>query len=955
MSRGIPVACLALALALTLGAGAAFASPDSSAAPPGIEAERLLPLAGAARDKAGTSAEDLLKALPAAPFSGGPDGQEPAAPNAEPGLEAQRAYMQAAQALNEGRAYEAVRKLLLAERRAPESADIARLLGEIYTRTGNKVRGATYLKKAATLDPSDLDTVFMLARFELDQQRWGTAAASFLHALELEKQHQAADDTEADPGREPLLHYYLGVALQRAGYASQAVEYFRAYLEHPRQFDRRTPRIVELAFVDHSIDQTWQSVGDLHNQLAQPKRALEAYAQAAERAPRPSVALAQRQVYTMLELRDADAAEALILDFLRAATDQGEALSLVDYYFSRADSEQLAQELERLYEQGDRTSALALAVADLLPPDRRQELLLRHITEKPNDQLVFAALIRSALVPEGTAKQRRTGQGRAAALAGRAMAAAPADAMVYADAVTDAVGGSTSLLEAIATLPTEQAQTVGVKTLEGIAHRRLRQYPQASEALTAALALDPGAAVARLELARVLVAQAKLDEAATMLQGDWPGGDLPVTTLRARILSQAQRPDEALRLLDAARAEHPRDAGLVLVRTQILLSHGRTDEAERTLRDALNADPTQEEFYAALIEYYRTGLRMGQRKHAEPLKDVMTRLLSTLPRSRTARLVVAELRMDAREFDRSEKILKELIVENADDLDAVQMLINLYERTNRPDEANRLRERFLRSLPEGADRAVALAILFRNTDRLDRAIDELTAALRSPHLDRPSSVVHYLWRYRLELDPAATAEAEAIIDDAIKRYPAHDADLRYEKATFLSRTGREDLSHEVMADILEDHPNHAPSANGLGYAYAVAGENLDEAKELIARALAQDPDSAAFLDSMGWVLYKQKDFDGAIKWLRQAYDADGGAYPVILDHLGDALYRRGRHAEAVKFWDDARTMLNRSFGEFDDDPEIEGLLERLEAKVREAKTGGDPPVAPLPGEPVEGP
>ena len=81
------------------------------------------------------------------------------------------------------------------------------------------------------------------------------------------------------------------------------------------------------------------------------------------------------------------------------------------------------------------------------------------------------------------------------------------------------------------------------------------------------------------------------------------------------------------------------------------------------------------------------------------------------------------------------------------------------------------------------------------------------------------------------------------------------------------------------------------------------------------------PEDGYITDSLGWVLYRTGDFDGAVIWLEQAVEL--APYdPVINDHLGDALWMVGRRLEAEFQWKRARSL----------DPEPEEL-ERIKRKL----------------------
>ena len=91
--------------------------------------------------------------------------------------------------------------------------------------------------------------------------------------------------------------------------------------------------------------------------------------------------------------------------------------------------------------------------------------------------------------------------------------------------------------------------------------------------------------------------------------------------------------------------------------------------------------------------------------------------------------------------------------------------------------------------------------------------------------------------------------------------------------------------------------------NALGYALADRDKNLDEAATLIAAALAQMPDSAAVLDSMGWVLFRQGRSRKHCQYLQRA--AKLGDDAEIALHLGEVQWALGDQAAARATWQQA--------------------------------------------------
>ena len=98
---------------------------------------------------------------------------------------------------------------------------------------------------------------------------------------------------------------------------------------------------------------------------------------------------------------------------------------------------------------------------------------------------------------------------------------------------------------------------------------------------------------------------------------------------------------------------------------------------------------------------------------------------------------------------------------------------------------------------------------------------------------------------------------------------------------------------------LSDDEELPDAYNALGYLYAEQGINLDEAAALVRRALKSVPKSGAYLDSLGFIYFKQGKLDAAIENLEQALHYLPDA-PVILLHLADAYLGKGLKQKALQ-------------------------------------------------------
>lgn len=131
--------------------------------------------------------------------------------------------------------------------------------------------------------------------------------------------------------------------------------------------------------------------------------------------------------------------------------------------------------------------------------------------------------------------------------------------------------------------------------------------------------------------------------------------------------------------------------------------------------------------------------------------------------------------------------------------------------------------------------------------------------------------------------------------------------------------GNHAASDSLYEKVLEIDPENALVYNNYAYALSKRNTRLEEALEMITKALLSEPDNSAYLDTKGWILFQMGNYDEAEKYITRAL-AIGGDRPVLIDHLGDVYYRQGKKAEAVAEWKKAFAI----------DPDISGLKSKIE-------------------------
>jgi Tfp pilus assembly protein PilF len=101
--------------------------------------------------------------------------------------------------------------------------------------------------------------------------------------------------------------------------------------------------------------------------------------------------------------------------------------------------------------------------------------------------------------------------------------------------------------------------------------------------------------------------------------------------------------------------------------------------------------------------------------------------------------------------------------------------------------------------------------------------------------------------------------------------------------------GQFEKSDSLYEAALNKFPDNALLLNNFSYSLSERDIRLDEALEMIKKALTIVPDNGAYLDTIGWIYYKWKNYPEAEKYIKQAIEVRENS-AVVFEHLGDVYY-----------------------------------------------------------------
>ncbi|MBW1705710.1 MAG: tetratricopeptide repeat protein [Deltaproteobacteria bacterium] len=143
-------------------------------------------------------------------------------------------------------------------------------------------------------------------------------------------------------------------------------------------------------------------------------------------------------------------------------------------------------------------------------------------------------------------------------------------------------------------------------------------------------------------------------------------------------------------------------------------------------------------------------------------------------------------------------------------------------------------------------------------------------------------------------------------------------DLIFRLGVILDKNGKKESCIEQMKRILDINPDHADALNYIGYTFADQGIKLDEAMDLIQKALKIKPESGYIIDSLGWVYFQKGLYDKALHYLEKASKLTPD--PTIHEHLGDVYLKKEKPKKAL---DNYQKALSKNH------PEQEKIKEKI--------------------------
>jgi tetratricopeptide (TPR) repeat protein len=467
------------------------------------------------------------------------------------------------------------------------------------------------------------------------------------------------------------------------------------------------------------------------------------------------------------------------------------------------------------------------------------------------------------------------------------------------------------LLESV----TNRTPSPALLDLLGDAYTQTHDLAKAEDAYRKAMELDPSELSHVRGLGQTLLAEEKFADALTVYQklADLMPDDSDVYLRLAQIYRELHQLDRAEENLLKARQYAPGSLEVMYNEAMLYEAQGRYEDAIRVLSDAVTGLKSQ----STVLPSRRRSLAILYQQLGQLYRDTQN--------FQAAVYTFEELGRLGEEEDRRSRML----------------IMDTYRAAKDLPKALQAGKDALAKYPSDPGLRTSNALLLGENGQTDEAAKVLHSQLTRTEADRDiylniAQVYERGRRYKEAEEAAQTAEA-------IPGQPRDNEMVWFLLGAIYERQKFYDRAEVEFKKALDANPRNAPVLNYYGYMLGDLGIRLDEAEALVQRALKEEPNSGAYLDSLGWIYFRENKLPEAEATLRKAVERESHD-ATIRSHLAEVYAKSGRTDLAAAEWEKSLTEWHRSLPadmENDKIAEIEKKLSQVKHRVAQKSSPQD--------------
>ena len=811
----------------------------------------------------------------------------------------------------------------------PKDAEAYQLLGEVEEATQSWSKAFNAYKKASELAPQAVEPRLDLARFYLVQYA----------ALRARKEESAAANVLA------LATEQIGKALELEPGNLQALALQATIWSNSGDDDKAIAQLQQVLAKDSGVKEAAALLASLYDRRGRTQEAEEVLRRAIETSAEPvPLQLQLARFYRAHE--DNAKAEAVLRKIIEAHPEElGYRVSLASLLATTGQLDKAEQVLRELIEKDPEETQRYLLLTEFLATHRGKDVAineLRQLIAQHPDMfdLQFAlvrlyvsegrkadaeTLLEKIIADEGVEPQGLKARvqlarllyendpdsDRIPQLIDEVLAENPRDseALLIRGMLAARKKDYESAVNDFRAVIKDQPNSVSVLQLLASAHLANGEKELAKDTLARAIEVAPGAVKPRLAMARLMAQGGDIDDAIVQVDEVLKRHNASKQALTMKYELLARKGDIAglQEVVKQMQAVAPDAEGGFIGEARVRMAQKDYVGALKVLDQVLEKNPAS---VAALMTKTEALAAQGKYKEALPVAEALQKARPDLMEAyfRKGKLLqeLGDIAGAIRQY--------EIAVEKApDNADMLTTLVNLESRQEGGlDNAEARLKALLAENPDHPVANVLLGLVYMAKKEYEQAEQ---AFVRQKETN-PATEILYSYLAEAKVGQGDMDGAAKALEEGLQRFPG-SARLLIGLAGVRERQKEYEKAIALYERVLEKYPGNAISANNL--AALVADYKTDPASLKKAVELAgalEKTGQPAFLDTAGWVYYRNGDYDRAIEVLERVVKK-APQIPVFQYHLGMAYLKKGDK-------DAARKYLSKAVG---DDARYEGVEE----------------------------
>nr|WP_278252118.1 tetratricopeptide repeat protein [Deferrivibrio essentukiensis] len=294
--------------------------------------------------------------------------------------------------------------------------------------------------------------------------------------------------------------------------------------------------------------------------------------------------------------------------------------------------------------------------------------------------------------------------------------------------------------------------------------------------------------------------------------------------------------------------------------SDVYINQKEYEKAAEYLEKAISLNSNFPSIKIKLAEVYK---QLGDNKKYISLLESLVDDYSGKERVYVLRQIAASF-YEIKDYDNALKYFKLILQDSPEDTQALFYTGIAYEAKGETDKAIEYYEKAYNVRNDYSEPLKRIAYLLFVKKEYDKAVNYLDKVE-----DTGKDIEFFRLKAAIYENNGDIEKAIAIVNEGLNKNPESE-ELLFTYAILKEKKKDYDEVVKTLKKLIEINPKSPTYLNFLGYLYADMGINLDEAYDLIKSALKYEPNNAAYLDSMAWVLYKMKKYEEAYDYQRKA-------------------------------------------------------------------------------------